>query len=524
MSQELSNSFDDQLKYEVLENLNAKTLNNGRKLYNLDVEYEQIFTLLENTFKYRDGKSCIVVGPRGSGKTILVEQALNHLKNEYEFFVIHLNGSIFKDDSHAIKEIARQLDWYLEKYNPKERSNLKKATETTAKFEQKTVANTMNVIISILDRTRLNEDNDSEYTENTGTSNKTKKKSNEKLFIPIIFVIDEIDKYTHTSKQTLLYNLFDMAQSSSSKKDAKDTSGKKHRGTTISVIGISTKTTVREQLEKRVKSRFSQRIIHVNKMKSLEEFIDCVNHIVKLDMKNDGKDIDRAKFNEIMGKLIFQKGGVLRKKIVQNFYTIKDLRSIKNELIVFVMTEFKALIYEHLKNFRNRNLEMMKGLSESELKLLICCCRVKIKNSIEVFNFDMVFNEYYRMKLMERREIQAKIQISGISLKENDETYLMDRDAMQLCWENLFKVGILERRNGNIASVSKSKLLNTVNGTTSFSSKTGTTVFYSTTAAETTTPTGASVCGVQLGDVLLSAESDPAADTAWIAVWSRVAA
>lgn len=522
----------DDVRLEVLKKLNPRNSFRGNKIISNTHEYEQIYSLLENTFKLREGKSAIVIGPRGVGKSFLIENALYDLRNNknYEFFTIRLNGSYFKDDSTAIKEIARQLDWYLAQYNPTQRETLKMAT-----FEQNTVTNTMNVIIDILDRTRLNEDNENEDDEE-GEQQEEKdnddkiddhhknklKQSKTKFFIPIVFLIDEIDRYTHSTKQTLLYNLFDMAQSSSSKTGGDKPNSKK--GTTISVIGISTKATVREQLEKRVKSRFSQRIIQINKIRDLEEFCQCIYNIVNFDDNelnsdtyNDKKNekLINAKriFNFNIKKHIFDKGK-LRKLIVENFYTIKDLNGIKNELIVFIMNNFEELMYNHLKDYKNRNIEIIRTLSETELKLLISCCRAKIKNNIFQINFDMAFDEYYKMMLRERRDIQSKIQVIGMTLKDNENNYLLDRDAIQICWERLCNLGLLDRQpisfyglNSNTNNARNSRkdengrVIRTIGSGNNNNNRSGNHKNIIGSAIGSITPNGVVVCGIELDDI-----------------------
>lgn len=436
----------EKIRNEVIAKLNPRNLTAGKTFDIYSQEYEQIYNLLENTFKLQEGKSAIIIGPRGIGKTVLVENALNDLKNQkkYDFFAVRLNGSFFHDDSIAIKEIARQLDWYLAKYNPSERETLKRAT-----FEQRTVTNTMNVIIDILDRTRLNEE-DEEFGIELKDGDGSNKRVKAAMVIPVVFIIDEIDRYTHSAKQTLLYNLFDMAQSSSSKTGGGSSSfNKVGSGTTISVIGMSTKTTVREQLEKRVKSRFSQRIIQINKIRGIEEFCQCIYDMVSINLEEETdteiNDMNRMRkeFNEMIKKEIFEKGR-LRRLIVENYYTIRDLNALRNELIVYIMNEFNQLMYKHMKDYKNGNIDMITTLSESELKMLISCCRAKIKNNVFQINFDMAFDEYWKMMLMERRDIQAKIQVVGMSLRGDDDNYLLDRDAMQICWERLCGLGLLE--------------------------------------------------------------------------------
>jgi origin recognition complex subunit 4 len=77
----------------------------------------------------------------------------------------------------------------------------------------------------------------SEHLEFLLASLKTGDKSTSR---PIVFVLDEFDLFCDHRNQTLLYNLFDTAQSKSAP---------------ILVVGISSKIDVVESMEKRVKSR-----------------------------------------------------------------------------------------------------------------------------------------------------------------------------------------------------------------------------------------------------------------------------
>jgi origin recognition complex subunit 4 len=73
----------------------------------------------------------------------------------------------------------------------------------------------------------------------------------------VVFVLDEFDLFTTHPRQTLLYNLFDIAQA---------------RKAPIVVLGLTTRIDVVETLEKRVKSRFSHRYVHLSLPRSLPAF------------------------------------------------------------------------------------------------------------------------------------------------------------------------------------------------------------------------------------------------------------
>jgi len=73
----------------------------------------------------------------------------------------------------------------------------------------------------------------------------------------VIFILDEFDLFTTHARQTLLYNLFDIAQA---------------RKAPIAVLGLTTRIDVVESLEKRVKSRFSHRYVYLSQPRSLPAF------------------------------------------------------------------------------------------------------------------------------------------------------------------------------------------------------------------------------------------------------------
>ena len=94
----------------------------------------------------------------------------------------------------------------------------------------------------------------------------------------VIFAIDEFDLFATHARQTLLYNLFDIAQA---------------RKAPIAVIGLTTRIDVVESLEKRVKSRFSHRYVYLSLPKSLPAFWDVCRQGLTVDdedMRAEGID------------------------------------------------------------------------------------------------------------------------------------------------------------------------------------------------------------------------------------------
>ena len=96
----------------------------------------------------------------------------------------------------------------------------------------------------------------------------------------VIFVIDEFDLFATHARQTLLYNLFDIAQA---------------KKAPIAVLGLTTRIDVVESLEKRVKSRFSHRYVYLSLPKSLPAYWDICRQGLSIDdqdMKAEGIDLE----------------------------------------------------------------------------------------------------------------------------------------------------------------------------------------------------------------------------------------
>ena len=105
----------------------------------------------------------------------------------------------------------------------------------------------------------------------------------------VVFIIDEFELFATHARQTLLYNLFDIAQA---------------RKAPIAVLGLTTRIDVVESLEKRVKSRFSHRYVYLSLPRSLPAFWDiCRQGLIvdKDDLEPEGFDTDLQGLYEFYG-------------------------------------------------------------------------------------------------------------------------------------------------------------------------------------------------------------------------------
>lgn len=185
----------------------------------------------------------LIIGARGSGKTTLVETAISALVDDHprEFHVVRLNGLLQTDDKLALREIWRQLGVEME-------------LDDDAQPKTTNFADTLQSILAILshpDELQANEGD--EVVEDEPDPARTAN--------AVVFVLDEFDHFATHPRQTLLYNLFDIAQA---------------KKAPIAVLGLTCKVDVVDSLEKRVKSRFSHRTVHLKLPASREAYWEVV--------------------------------------------------------------------------------------------------------------------------------------------------------------------------------------------------------------------------------------------------------
>lgn len=230
-----SNGLQDELR-ELTQGVLGK-LNGKRRvpLKGLENEYRKVHHLVEQTVTAGEGNSMLILGSRGSGKTTIVETALSSLEKEHanDFHVVRLNAFLHTDDRLALREMWRQLG--------REMNTEEEAGKVSS------YADTMATLLALLSHP------EELFGPSDGhTNGVTAAKS-------IVILLDEFDLFVSHPRQTLLYNLFDIAQA---------------RKAPIAVIGLTTKVDVTEMLEKRVKSRFSHRYVLVPLARSFEMFSD----------------------------------------------------------------------------------------------------------------------------------------------------------------------------------------------------------------------------------------------------------
>ncbi|TFY57918.1 hypothetical protein EVJ58_g6733 [Rhodofomes roseus] len=219
------------------------------------VAFEELSNLLRGTVLRGEGNSCLLIGARGSGKTRIVEKAIAALPERP--IIIRLSGHAQQNDRQAIREIARQLTQQTGT------SFLPTDDEKTAEdglndpenpfLESRDVADAVSVIalpapahllalISMIPT----------------------------LPRATVIVLDAFDQFASHARQSLLYCLLDTVQNCRV--------GKANKG--LAVVGVTARVDTINLLEKRVKSRFSGRMLRTACPRRLRDWTNLARTIL----------------------------------------------------------------------------------------------------------------------------------------------------------------------------------------------------------------------------------------------------
>ena len=305
--------------------------------------------VIQRTGELGESNSILVIGPRGAGKTMLLNSVLKELEEnegvKNNLLQIHLNGLLQTDDRIALKEITRQLQ--LE--------------NTVGDRVFGSFSENLQFLLDAL-------------------------KSGSKHTKSILFVLDEFDLFAQHKNQTLLYNLFDVSQAAMAP---------------VCVLGMTTRLDVIELLEKRVKSRFSHRQLHLLPTLSFEEYVGMFRSILSL--PDDFPNRSYAKeWNKNIQALCTEEGvqDVLRRR----FNMDKDIRSLHTFMSIPIckLSENHPRLQaaDFVDAAKHLNLDskaaMLHGVSILELCLIIAMKHLTETYDSEPFNFEMVYKEYHR--------------------------------------------------------------------------------------------------------------------------------
>jgi origin recognition complex subunit 4 len=255
----------------------------------------------------------------------------------------------------------------------------------------------------------------------------------------VVFVIDEFDLFATHARQTLLYNLFDIAQA---------------KKAPIAVLGLTTRVDVVESLEKRVKSRFSHRYVHLSLPKSLPAYWEICKQGLQVeeeDLRSEGFDLDLAgtfEFQKYWTAKIeaLHKSPSFQDHLEYHFYTTKSVTQFLNTCVIPLSAlSLSSLDMKMSWSSRTIQLEapdsklhLLAALSDLDLSLLIAAARLDIVAHTDTVNFAMAYDEYSSQ--MGKQRVQSAS--SGVlALGAGGRTW--GRAVAGIAWERLVSLGLL---------------------------------------------------------------------------------
>ncbi|KAI4717612.1 hypothetical protein E4T48_06146 [Aureobasidium sp. EXF-10727] len=368
---------------------------------NLSSEYEKLAHVINQTIVAGESNSILVIGARGTGKSAIVDTILadQARQNPDLFHAVRLNGFIHTDDKMALRDIWRQLG---------------REMSLDDDDMAKNAADTLTTLLALLS-----------HPEELGRPADQVTKS-------VIFVLDEFDLFTTHPRQTLLYNLFDIAQS---------------RKAPIAVIGTTTRFDVVEQLEKRVKSRFSHRHVHLSSAANLSIYREmCQNALLPFAAVEKVSEDAHTTWKTIINDLFSTEH--FNTHLRSLYYTTKSLRCFHTSMLLSVSTLPSSptsapipaeSLLEHLGNGSSltallppdSKLAALSSLSSLQLALLISAARLTIIHATETVTFPLAHAEY--VSLASRAKIAASAAgnlVSGVGR-------VWSKDVARAAWEGL---------------------------------------------------------------------------------------
>lgn len=383
------------VRTEVLAKLNGRR---RAQIVGLEHEHREIRDLLEGTIESGEGNSCLIIGPRSTGKTTLVENTIEEMEGKYpgQFITVRLSGFCHGEDKMALREVSRQLDCAFAQ-------SAGKSVYDIDTLEKKSMTETVASVLSLFE---------SGVGENS---------------VAVVFILEELDRFAQSPRQTLLYNLLEIAQTSS---------------VGVAVIGLTARINSRETLEKRVRSRFSQRVYQFRRPSNIDDFWRVVRNNLTVSTNEYGQD--GAQWNDHIQQL-YESGGTLYDLVEHIYYTSKDHRQL-NALLLYAVSRADPFINPtDLTKYRDQQRisdtqSFVDGLSELELALLICAARAEVKLESDTMNFNLVYDEYAEVakEISRSRAAVTTTDIdSGIAMGARAGYRIWSKEAARAAWERL---------------------------------------------------------------------------------------
>jgi len=318
-----------------------RSLVDGNGLQDLHQDaYHELSGLVKHTVSTGGSNSVLVLGPNNVGKTTLVNKVVKEVEDTA--LVVKLSGLLQTDDKLALREIAVQL-------------NLENVVTGTQKVFGSFAQHLAFLLESL-------------------------KSGGAKTSAPIVFVLDQFELFCLHHNQTLLYNLFDIAQT---------------QAAPICVVGVSSHFDVVESLEKRVKSRFNHRQLVLLAHSNFDDYYLLVRRML------DSSHCDDSHWREALEKTL---DSAHSRKLFKTVHGCNNTYGYLKQFLVTALSlldPYQPLTFDHLTQVYTSQADPLseKGLLQG-ISVLEMCVLVAVKHVLAVypdqpaFNFEMAFHEY----------------------------------------------------------------------------------------------------------------------------------
>ncbi|CAB4254997.1 similar to Saccharomyces cerevisiae YLR453C RIF2 Protein that binds to the Rap1p C-terminus and acts synergistically with Rif1p to help control telomere length and establish telomeric silencing [Maudiozyma barnettii] len=416
---EITDSHFIDFKIRLLRHINQTLPYEETKIYSYLTETRQeVSRILKQSIIQKESHSAIMVGPRNSYKSSLINNELRYLSQDHsdQFIVVRLNGLIHSEQT-AIKSIALQLELELKRLNQDQTTSADDSIDVSTG----SLTEIFEKILKLLDATKTHENKD----------------GSESAKVSVVFVFDEIDTFAGPVRQTLLYNLFDMVE---------------HSVVPVCIIGTTTKLNISEFLEKRVRSRFSQRVIYVPEPNDLDDFVIASGESLSpmIPRTSDDEVVYLKKWNDKIDILLKDESSPLFLEVHRNYETFKSQTVFRNSLLPLVsgcsnfeelqdaITTCKAITNYSINQYQNDSTAIVQTLSDLELVILIAAARTILKSRDESTNFNITYVEYSNIIKSLNARIPSTNNLNSTTDKILDNLIkLWSKEDVKNVWETL---------------------------------------------------------------------------------------
>ncbi|TFK75878.1 hypothetical protein BDN72DRAFT_756469 [Pluteus cervinus] len=270
-----------------------------------EIASTQLKNLLDGTLSRGEGNSCLIMGPRGSGKSRIVEQQLDALAEKP--IILRLSGWVQRTDRLALREIAYQL-----------------TQQTGSSF----------LLDDEEEPSAVNDDDENPFLvpsePNASQGVALPPASHLPALIgmlptlsrPSIVILDAFDLFALHPRQSLLYCLLDTAQSCRAGAGSKG----------IVVIGMTSRIDANNMLEKRVKSRFSGRIYRTAPPAKLYQWLEVAKGVLSVETQTSDQHTAEWRTLWTAGIYRFFENDSVQNQFREAYAVIRDIRLLSRIL------------------------------------------------------------------------------------------------------------------------------------------------------------------------------------------------